>query len=138
MEKLTVQDQVFQLREGWFCVVANRIHGTWADRGAALAGLATEQRRELARQGRLGKVFQPQQTSQVPADAPVSLGEFWDRLKAHDWWYMMSDDNRVYRRGRAAEMELERLAAMSERHRMLMQSYRRFVNGEISEPGRPE
>jgi hypothetical protein len=51
MERIeAVPDQVFQLLDGWHCVVAGRVHGVWRDRGAALAGMATEQWRHAKRQ----------------------------------------------------------------------------------------
>jgi len=44
MERIdTVEDQVFQLNDGWHCIVAGRVHGVWRDRGAALAGMEAEQ-----------------------------------------------------------------------------------------------
>jgi len=36
--------------------------------------------------------------------------EFEDLLKNHDWYYYMSDDNRVYRNGHAASKRLSVLA----------------------------
>ena len=38
------------------------------------------------------------------------LPEFWDMLAGHDWYYMMSDDGGVYRRGEAVLSQLERIA----------------------------
>jgi hypothetical protein len=39
-------DQVFCLKEGWYCILnSSRVFGPWPNKGAALAGLATEQRR---------------------------------------------------------------------------------------------
>jgi hypothetical protein len=35
MEPLHVQDQVFQLLEGWFLVVRGRVYGTFATEAAA-------------------------------------------------------------------------------------------------------
>jgi hypothetical protein len=37
---------------------------------------------------------------------PEELSAYWDRLNRHDWWYMMSDDHNVYRRGSAAESKI--------------------------------
>jgi hypothetical protein len=40
------EDQVFQIRDGvWWCIVAGRVLGNWPDKGSALAGMRTEQRR---------------------------------------------------------------------------------------------
>lgn len=43
------EDQVFMLREGWYCIVAGKVFGPWQMHGYALAGMATEQRRHKAR-----------------------------------------------------------------------------------------
>lgn len=40
----------------------------------------------------------------------MTLAEFWDALKRHDWYYMMSDDSRVYRKGAAENMRLHGFA----------------------------
>ena len=34
-------------------------------------------------------------------------GEFMDEVKLHDYSYMMSDDDRVYRNGRSVEKQIE-------------------------------
>lgn len=44
-ELMTVEDQTFALHDGHYCTVAGRIFGPWMDRGAAAAGMQTEQRR---------------------------------------------------------------------------------------------
>ena len=47
---MTHRDEVFCLgAEQFYCRVSGRIFGTWADIGAAKAGLATEQRRAKRR-----------------------------------------------------------------------------------------
>lgn len=38
-------DEVYRRPEGWFAFVDSREFGPWANKGAACAGLATEQRR---------------------------------------------------------------------------------------------
>ena len=38
------------------------------------------------------------------------LNDFESKLKSHDWYYMMSDDNRAYTNGRAEESELKKIA----------------------------
>lgn len=38
-------DKVFQMRDGWYCIVAGKVFGTWACREYALAGMRTEQLR---------------------------------------------------------------------------------------------
>lgn len=38
------------------------------------------------------------------------LSDFESKLKSHDWYYMMSDDNRAYTKGSAEETELKKIA----------------------------
>jgi len=38
------------------------------------------------------------------------LDDFETKLKSHDWYYMMSDDNRAYTKGSAEESELKKIA----------------------------
>lgn len=38
-------DEVYRLHEGWYCIVDGREYGPWLNKGLALAGMATEQRR---------------------------------------------------------------------------------------------
>jgi hypothetical protein len=40
----------------------------------------------------------------------MSLEEFKKLLEEHDWFYMMSDDNRVYRAGNTNEWKLKEFA----------------------------
>lgn len=43
-------DQTFFLRDGHYCIVKGRTFGPWPDKGAATAGMQTEQRRAKARE----------------------------------------------------------------------------------------
>lgn len=73
------------------------------------------------------------------ADA-VNLGEYWDQLSAHDWWYMMSDDPGVYRRGSAEESRLKGIRRQSPSHDALfteMEAWGRSL-GSAGKPPRPE
>lgn len=45
------------------------------------------------------------------------------RLKAHDWWYMMSDDARVNDRGEKDRRELRQLAAKLDPDRAIWNEY---------------
>lgn len=45
-------NQVYRLRDGWYCMVDGREFGTWPDEGSARAGLATETRRAQHRRDR--------------------------------------------------------------------------------------
>lgn len=49
------QRQVYRLRDGWYCMVDGREFGPWADKGPALAGMATEQRRAERRRENLAR-----------------------------------------------------------------------------------
>jgi len=40
----------------------------------------------------------------------MSLEEYKEMLEQHDWYYMMSDDHRVYRAGKDAEYNLKQEA----------------------------
>ena len=44
------------------------------------------------------------------AQASMMLDDFESKLKSHDWYYMMSDDNRAYTNGSAQSSELKKLA----------------------------
>lgn len=43
------KDEVFQLGEGWLCKVGGRVYGMWENKGAAVAGMVTEQGRLAVR-----------------------------------------------------------------------------------------
>lgn len=45
-----VKETVFVNNDGWHCIVGNKVFGPFCDRGAALAGLATEQKRKAKRE----------------------------------------------------------------------------------------
>ena len=45
-----MSNQVFYLHDGWYAIVNGRTFGTWDNKGAALAGLAVEERRAAARE----------------------------------------------------------------------------------------
>jgi hypothetical protein len=46
----------------------------------------------------------------------TTLREFYDILSRHDFWYDMSDDPGVRRRGREQREEIERIAGESPAH----------------------
>jgi hypothetical protein len=41
----------------------------------------------------------------------MTLRELYRELEAHDWYYMMSDDSRVYERGNETQRELKAASA---------------------------
>lgn len=72
MPHLEVSDCVFSLQPGeWKCIVSGRIHGSFNSRGAAEAGMQTEQRREAERIAR--EAFNVQATAylSLPTNAPI-------------------------------------------------------------------
>lgn len=59
--------------------------------------------------------------------AEKTLGEFWDQLAGFDWFYEMSDDPGVYRRGTRAQAEVREVAAQSEEHAALYKAWREYM-----------
>jgi hypothetical protein len=57
----------------------------------------------------------------------MTLSEFYDALTSHDWYYMYSDDGRIYRRGSDCEKELRAISTESDQHRHLFEAYRNHV-----------
>lgn len=45
-----MKDRVFQMRDGWYCMVGGKTFGAWALRGYSVAGMQVEQRRLAARE----------------------------------------------------------------------------------------
>jgi hypothetical protein len=70
--------------------------------------------------------------SNVPYIA--SLVRFYDLLFAHDWFFMMSDDHRVYDRGFVNEKKLIAMASFSVDHHNL---YTQFHAHHFSGPNWP-
>lgn len=50
----------------------------------------------------------------------VTAEDFKIMLEEHDWWYMMSDDSRIYEDGLASEKELRRIAATNPDFQVLL------------------
>jgi DNA gyrase/topoisomerase IV subunit A len=44
------------------------------------------------------------------SQASMMLDDFETKLKSHDWYHMMSDDNRAYTKGSAEKSELKKIA----------------------------
>jgi len=47
----------------------------------------------------------------------VTLQEFAQELRKHDWYYSFSDDGRIYRKGNAKEASLKQVASSGTEHR---------------------
>lgn len=62
----------------------------------------------------------------------MSLDDYEKKLKGHDWTYMYSDDNRVYKRGRDSESEIKSHAGQSKEHKALYDKYKLKEEREMS------
>lgn len=49
----------------------------------------------------------------------MTLDEYERQLRAHDWWYAMSDDHRVFTKGDAEQKRLRQLANSDAAYRVL-------------------
>ena len=68
----------------------------------------------------------------------VNLSDFWDMLDRHDWWYMMSDDPNVYKRGQQATIRLRQIGGQSPEHKKLIDAYEAALRGGGEKPPRPK
>lgn len=72
----------------------------------------------------------------------VNLSDFYDMLEVHDWYYMMSDDISVARKGERAELRLKGIAKQSKKHLELMNEFHSYIwrkSGEFrKKPLRPK
>jgi hypothetical protein len=55
----------------------------------------------------------------------MSLKEFYQQLKRHDWYYPFSDDHSVYMRGDADRKRIEAIAKQSPAHAALLEGFRK-------------
>ena len=69
----------------------------------------------------------------------TTLPEYWDQLRAHDWFYSYSDDGSAYSRGKSEQDRLERLSKHSERFGALWHQFQENMRpgGEVAMPERP-
>lgn len=56
-----------------------------------------------------------------------SLSIFYTELGQHDWFYMMSDDPKVYSRGSDRQSYLERMAKTSPEHQKLFDEWKAYA-----------
>lgn len=72
-------------------------------------------------------------------DKTEALAALWDRLRGLDWWYMMSEDPGVYKRGSAAESEAKAAAnGLGEAGKALYAAWEEHVKRggpEVPRPG---
>lgn len=64
----------------------------------------------------------------------VSNEEFFKKLQAHDWTYMMSDDHRKWQIGRDQEKELQTLAKDNPTFEKMYKDYSSFVWKKTEKP----
>ena len=57
----------------------------------------------------------------------ITLKEYWEKLRFHDWTYMMSDDGEVYRRGDAAHAKIKSYGKLSPEHQALFDAFHKHV-----------
>ena len=72
-------------------------------------------------------------TPQVTQDegGAVSLGEYYDRLDRHDWFYEMSDDPGTYKKGAGDQAKVEAISKQSTEHAALYAAFTLHIfNGE--------
>lgn len=53
----------------------------------------------------------------------TTLTDYYDMLLNHDWFYEFSDDHSVWKKGRLAQTELQRIASESPEHRKLFNGF---------------
>ena len=75
----------------------------------------------------------------------TTLPEYWDMLKAHDWYYQMSDDFRVWHRGDRNYSRLKTIAEESPEHHDLLMAFGSYYfngtpmgNNNLKLPERPD
>lgn len=53
----------------------------------------------------------------------MNLADYWDGLNRHDWYYMYSDNDSVYRKGSENEARLARISKESPEHAKLWEGF---------------
>lgn len=53
----------------------------------------------------------------------MTLGDYWDQLSKHDWYWDFSDDHRVWRRGSDEQGRLENIGGQSAAHKILYDGF---------------
>jgi hypothetical protein len=57
----------------------------------------------------------------------ITLFEFYQELKKHDWYYEMSDDSITWRRGKENANRLYKMTRMSPEHKSLFEQYYEYM-----------
>ena len=63
--------------------------------------------------------------------------DYFTRLRQHDWFYMMADDNRSYNAGRVAEQKLAAEAESDAIKARMLEAWVNWRNQSIGDPQHP-
>ena len=53
----------------------------------------------------------------------LNIKDYEEMLKQHDWYYMMSEDSNVYKRGSFKQQELRELSGINDEFKELFKQY---------------
>ena len=81
----------------------------------AVSEMNKQKLKELVRKSLMNEADLEVMADKIGGEEELSLAsnlldDFESKLKSHDWYYMMSDDNRAYTKGSAEESELKKIA----------------------------
>ena len=81
----------------------------------AVSEMNKQKLKELVRKSLMNEADIETMADRIGGEEELSLAsnlldDFESKLKSHDWYYMMSDDNRAYTKGSAEESELKKIA----------------------------
>jgi len=81
----------------------------------AVSEMNKQKLKELVRKSLMNEADIETMADKIGGEEELSLAsnlldDFESKLKSHDWYYMMSDDNRAYTNGSAEESELKKIA----------------------------
>lgn len=68
----------------------------------------------------------------------LTIEEYFDMLRRHDWFYEYSDDHSAWQRGQAGKVELRNLAKANEQFAIMLEDYNNYINAVISEGPKQE
>ena len=65
--------------------------------------------------------------------------ELYDKLEKHDWFYMMADDGKAYRRGEVAHSQLyAEVKGMGDEAQDLYESFQKYMNSLVTSTPLPK
>lgn len=75
----------------------------------------------------------------------TTLADYWDQLNRFDWYYEMTDDFSVWRRGTTRWDELRKISQESPEHMVLFNGFYKHMftgpawnNEQVPKPSRPQ